>query len=157
LDSPRKTAERWKPAVGVRTQLTAASVLWTCVGLGLGTAGVVWCLATGEPWMLVALGVAIGLAKAWFIIRPVALRNAARIIERGDGKCLGGFLSWKSWAFVGAMMGVGFVLRHSPLPRSVLGVLYVAIGAALLAGALPLWRSALTRTAPGAAGGAGPP
>ncbi|MGC4117211.1 MAG: hypothetical protein QM765_22165 [Myxococcales bacterium] len=145
MSPARQTAERWKPAVGVRTQLTAASVLWTCVGLGLGTAGILWCVGAGDAWYFVALGVAVGLAKAWFIIAPVARRNAARIIERGDGKCLGGFLSWKSWAFVAGMMSLGAVLRHSAIPRSVLGVLYVAIGAALLTGALPLWRSALSQ------------
>ncbi len=153
MDSPRKVAERWKPAVGVRTQLTAASLLWTCVGFGLGAAGLAWCLADGRPWLLVPLGVAAGLAKAWFVIRPAAHRNASRIIERGDGQCLGGFLSWRSWAFAAGMMLLGSALRHSPMPRSVLGVLYVAIGAALLAGALPLWRTVLLpRPGSGASG-----
>lgn len=145
VSKTRQRAERWKPAVGVRTQLTAASVLWTCVGIGLGAAGVVWCLGSDHALGLVGLGLALGLAKAHWVIRPVALRNLARIIQRGDGRCLGGFLSWKSWAFVGAMMSLGFVLRRSSLPESVLGVLYVAIGAALLVAALPLWRSVFER------------
>ena len=141
MDEIQFNLHRWKPAAGVRTQLTAASLLWTCVGLGLGSAGVFWCHGADDWPPLVGLGLAIGLIKAFWIIRPVARRNAARIIERGDGKCLGSFLSWKSWLFVAAMMAVGFVLRHSPLPRPALGVLYVAIGVALLVGALPLWRS----------------
>lgn len=145
MSTSRKTAERWKPAVGVRTQLTAASLLWTFVGLGLGVAGLGWSIASAAPGTLVVVGVAVGLAKALFVLAPMARRNAARIIQRGDGKCLGGFLSWKSWAFVGAMMTLGMVLRHSPAPRGVLGALYVAIGTALLAGALPLWRSALSQ------------
>lgn len=132
---------RWKPAVSARTQLQAASVLWTMVGIGLGSAGVVWCHTASWFWALLALGVAIGAAKAFFVIRPVALRNAARILQRGDGRCLGGFLSWKSWLFVATMMIGGAILRHSPLPRPILGVTYVAVGTALLLGSVPLWRA----------------
>jgi hypothetical protein len=42
---------------------------------------------------------------------------------------------------VASMMAVGAVLRHTALPRPILGVAYVAIGAALLLGAEPLWRA----------------
>jgi len=39
------------------------------------------------------------------------------------------------------MMGAGYVLRHSGVPRPALGVLYVAIGTALLLGSTPLWQA----------------
>jgi hypothetical protein len=138
----RSTAERWKPAVRVRTQLAAASLLWTCVGLGLGAVGVYWCHPVDLAGAaIVALGLALGALKGWLVIRPIAHKNSARIVERGDGRCLGGFLSWKSWLMVASMMAVGAVLRHTALPRPILGVAYVAIGAALLLGAEPLWRA----------------
>jgi hypothetical protein len=132
-----------KPASSARAQLAAAAGLWTVVGLGLGSAGGLWSLSVPAPASLglLALGACLGLVKAALVIRPMARRNAQRILARGDGRCFGGFLSWKSWLFVLAMMAFGALLRASPVPRPVLGVLYVAIGVALLTGSTPLWRT----------------
>jgi hypothetical protein len=134
-------AERWKPAAGVRAHLFSAAIMWTVVGLGLAAAGMVWCFGSALPWSLVlaAAGVAAGLAKGRFLIRTMAERNAARIITRGDGRCLGGFLSVKTWLLVALMMTSGIILRRSAVPRPVLGVLYTAVGTALLVGCVTLW------------------
>jgi hypothetical protein len=136
-------AERWKPAAGVRAHLVAAAGLWSVVGLGLAAAGLVWCSRVALPWSLVlaAAGLAAGLVKGRFVIRRVAEKNAARIIARGDGHCLGGFLSVKTWLLVAAMMVSGMALRRSAVPRPVLGVVYSAVGTALLAGSIILWRA----------------
>lgn len=136
-------AERWKPTAGVRAHLVAAAGLWTVVGLGLTAAGLVWCSGVSLPWavVLAGAGLAAGLVKGRYVIRRLAEKNAARIIARGDGHCLGGFLSVKTWLLVAAMMASGMVLRRSAVPRPVLGVLYTAVGTALLAGSLILWRA----------------
>ena len=136
-------AERWKPAAGVRTHLLAAGGLWTVVGLGLTAAGLAWCLGSALPWsvVLAGAGVAGGLVKGRFVIRRLAEKNAARIIARGDGHCLGGFLSVKTWLLVVVMMASGMVLRRSAVPRPVLGIVYTAVGTALLAGSVILWRA----------------
>ena len=138
----RVWAERWKPAAGVRVHLVAAAVLWTVVGLGLMAAGVAWCARSRLPWSLAlaAAGLTAGLVKGRYVIRRLAEKNAARIIERGDGRCLGGFLSGKTWLLVAVMMASGMALRRSSMPRAVLGVIYSAVGTALLAGSLILWR-----------------
>lgn len=51
----------------------------------------------------------------------------------------------RNWLLVSLMIALGVALRHSPLPRPVLAVLYAAIGTALFAGSLQyyhrLWRS----------------
>jgi hypothetical protein len=143
-------AERWKPAAGVRAHLFAASILWTLVGLGLTAAGLVWCSGSAFPWSiaLAAAGVAAGLAKGRFIIRGMADRNAARIIARGDGRCLGGFLSAKTWLLVALMMTSGILLRRSSVPRPVLGFIYTAVGTALLVGCVTMWK-AFGRLPPG--------
>jgi len=136
-------AERWKPAAGVRAHLVAAAGLWTVVGLGLAAAGLVWCFGPPLPWsvVLAAAGLAAGLVKGRYVIRRMAEKNAARIIARGDGHCLGGFLSVKTWLLVAAMMASGMVLRRSAVPRPVLGVVYTAVGTALLAGSVVLWKA----------------
>jgi hypothetical protein len=73
------------------------------------------------------------------VLSRTARRAAARIARRGDGTCLGGFLSWQSWLFVLGMMAAGAALRRSALPRTALGVVYVAVGIALLWGSRVFW------------------
>jgi hypothetical protein len=141
----RNVLDRLKPRARAGTQLLAAALLWTIVGCALGAVGVVWCLSAPSfwPFVLLVAAAALGLAKGRWFIEPVARRNVARLVERGDGRCLGGFLSWKTWLFVASMMALGMALRRSPLPRPLLGLIYAAIGVALLTGSLPLWRARL--------------
>jgi hypothetical protein len=150
----RSWAERWKPAAGLRAHLFAAALLWTAVGTGLSAAGIVWCFSARKPWIPLGFGIGVGALKGIFIIAKIAARNARRIVSRGDGKCLGGFLSVKTWLLVAAMMGSGMVLRRSSLPRPVLGVIYTAVGTGLLTGCLALWkaRAAVPKEARPAAG-----
>jgi hypothetical protein len=139
----RRLAERLKPAAKARTHLLMAAGLWTAVGLGLSTLGFIWCFAARIPWpfVLAALGIVAGSLKGRFVLRRLAEKNAARVIRRGDGQCLGGFLSVKTWLLVALMMTSGILLRRSGVPHPILGVLYSAIGTALLAGSIPLWKA----------------
>ncbi len=132
---------RWKPAAAARTHLLAAGLLWTGVGAGLLAAGLRWCAGVGggAAWGLAAAGVAAGLLKGRLALDRTARNAAARIRSRGDGNCLGGFLSWKTWLFVLVMMGLGAVLRRSGLSRVVLGPVYTAVGTALLWGSRIYW------------------
>jgi hypothetical protein len=121
----------------------AAASMWTLAGLGLSTAGLLWLLRASSHWtwlgMLLAL--AIGGAKGMAILRRTAARNVARIDARGDDRCLGGFLSLRGWLLVAGMMILGRILRASPIPRTILGAVYLAIGIALLLGSFELWRA----------------
>ncbi len=133
--------QRFKPAAQARTQVLLAALLWTCVGVGLFSAGTLWMNRSHPPWLvgLLALAAGLGLAKGHLLLSRTARKAAARIAQRGDGTCLGGFLSWQSWLFVVSMMGAGAVLRRSALPRTALGVVYVAVGIALVWGSRVFW------------------
>lgn len=137
----RSLLERWKPAARARTHLLLAAALWSCVGVGLTVAGVHWSLGASRPWPVLVLAAALvlGAAKGRFALERTARRVAARIAARGDGKCLGGFLSWQTWLFVFTMMGMGAALRRSDLPRIVLGLVYATVGVALLWGSRVFW------------------
>jgi hypothetical protein len=139
----KEWAERWKPAARARTHLLAAAILWTVVGLGLAVAGLAWSFGSALPWslLLAAAGVAAGIVKGRLVISKMADWNTARIIARGDGSCLGGFLAPKTWLLVAAMMASGIILRRSGVPRPVLGVLYTAVGSGLLIGSFQLWKA----------------
>lgn len=141
MERTPKWIERWKPAAGVRTQLLAAAMLWTLVGAGLISAGAIWCFESRRSLFLFLGGLVIGVLKGLWIIRKMARRNVQRIIARGEGKCLGGFLSPNTWILVLAMMSGGIFLRHSSISHAVLGVIYTAVGTALLTGCLQLWEA----------------
>jgi len=135
--------ERFKPAASVRTHLLAAAVLWTVVGTGLLSIGGYWARpgdSASITWLL-ALAALGGLLKGHFVLRRAAERIVRRIETRGDGRCLGGFISLRTWLLVGLMMGSGYWLRHGLLPRPVVGLVYVAVGSALLWGSSRLWRA----------------
>jgi len=139
----KEWAERFKPAARARTHLLAAALLWTVVGLGLAAAGIAWSFGSALPWslLLAAAGVAAGTVKGRLVIRKMADWNTARIIARGDGHCLGGFLAPKTWLLIIVMMGSGILLRRSGVPRPILGVLYTAVGTGLLFGGRQLWKA----------------
>ena len=126
--------ENTKPAAAAQVHLMLAWVMWAVVGTVLVGFGSRWLWQSptpAAPW-LAGLALAIGAFKARFILDGVAKKIVDRIRERGDGRCLGGFLSLRSWAFVAAMAGGGRILRGSHVARGPLGLLYIAVGTALL-------------------------
>lgn len=152
---PRARLLRWahahKPASSALLQLRLAALTWTLVGTGLALAGINWSLGWHGVTAAALLGAAAaaGLAKGKLLLARVAHRNGERLASRGDGYCVGGYQSSGGWLLVAGMMALGMVLRASPLPRPWLGLLYAAIGTALLVGSVPLWRrQAEVRTAP---------
>jgi hypothetical protein len=119
-----------------------AQVLWTLVGLGLSGAGLYWILQhSGVRGMLYAAPcLVVGLLKAFFVLDEVAQRTLGRIDARGASRCAFGFLSGKSWLLLVGMMAVGRLLRASPVSRTDIGFLYVAVGSGLLVASRTLWR-----------------
>lgn len=90
-------------------------------------------------WVFFAAAIVVGILKSQFVLDRTANRTIERIRTRGDGRCIGGFLSVRSWAFVALMMGIGRALRASPTPRTILGFVYVAVGLALVLASRRLW------------------
>jgi hypothetical protein len=110
-------ARAHKPRGSRRARLALAFLLWLTVGTCLLVAGVGWCWSARHA--------VLGLALA-------ARRIVTRIEVSGEDRCLGGFLSVRTWALVALMAGLGRLLRSGILARSLVGLLYVTIGAALL-------------------------
>jgi hypothetical protein len=129
------------PVASRTTHLLAAGIMWALVGLVVFVTGTIWIVRSGSPWALPVLALSgfLGYLKSRFILRRTAERTVRRIEERGDDRCLGGFLSWKSWLLVLAMMLLGRWLRKSPLPILWRGLIYAAIGVALSLSSLRIW------------------
>lgn len=97
--------------------------------------------AAGRLWLLLP-AMAVGTLKALYMLDKAARRNLLRLSGKEDGDCLGGVYSVKMWALVAMMMGLGWIIRHSGLPGEVIGVVYGAIGWALVFSSRLVWRRA---------------
>jgi len=135
-------AENHKPAAGVSTQLILAWMMWVAVGSALVGFGSRWLWETVPvvaPW-IAAGAVAVGAVKSRLVLDRVARRVVDRICARGDGRCLGGFLSPRTWGLVFLMMVTGRLLRGT-LAHGIVGPLYIAIGTALCLSSRLSWHA----------------
>lgn len=107
--------------------------------MALISVGTVWLWTTELRIPLALAAIFLGFVKARLVLRRSARKVADRIERRGDGRCIGGFLSWKTWLLVLAMILLGRALRASPLPVSIRGAVYAAVGVALLTASHLLW------------------
>jgi hypothetical protein len=131
---------RFKPGVPQRVHLLLAASLWTSIGLVLMVRGTCWLVDSGRIW-LVLPAVALGTIKSILVLDRAARRSLDRILRLADGTCLGAVYSLKTWMVVLLMMIAGYTLRHSTLPRSLLGIAYVTIGWALFMSSRHAWFS----------------
>jgi hypothetical protein len=140
-----------KPAAPARVHLLLAGLMWTVVGAVLAVLGTFWALRRPTLLMqlLVAAAVLAGVVKSLSVLDRAARKIALRIETRGDGRCVGGFLSWRSWLLVAIMAGTGRLLRSGIVALRVVGLLYVAVGVALLLSSRVLWTALRSHSATG--------
>lgn len=96
-----------------------------------------WLTAPGalHALVLAAVGLTGALVIAYFGFLRVVDKNLGRIASMDGKRCLFSFLSWKRYLIMLFMM-TGIALRHSPIPKSYLAVLYIGIGTALILSSL---------------------
>ncbi len=129
---------RLKPGASTGTNLLVAALMWSFIGFYLMVRG--YLLAPPLPGMFLLLALGLGTMKALWLIERAARKNIARIVARPDGMCLGGVYSWGMWGMVVCMMAGGRLLRNSAVPPLAVGVIYVAVGWALLLSSRLIWR-----------------
>ena len=144
----RSWKEEYKPRASRRVQVLLAAAMWTAVGGGLLFFGAHW-ITGGRLTLagagLILAGAGAGLAKSWLVLDRTAAKILSRITSRGEGRCVGGFLSIRSWLLVLGMIVLGRVLRGGLLPTAAVGVLYVAIGTGLLTSSRIGWGAWLSK------------
>ena len=129
---------RYKPGVSIRTHLLFAALIWTVVGFFLLTNGFVLVLVESHLWYEFA-GLLLGAAKAFFILDRMARKNIKRIKEFEDKACFGSVYSLKTWFMVAAMIVLGRFLRTTVLPGEIIGLIYTAVGWALMLSSRLMW------------------
>jgi hypothetical protein len=134
MSVPHRKNEKWKPGVSKATLLLLAGMVWLGIGILLNFLAFSW-LSIAKAGIVIPL-VCVGLAGAIAIHRfgflRIVDRNLRRILPMEGPRCLFSFMPWKSYLLVAVMMLMGFVLRHSPIPKLYLAVLYLGIGTALI-------------------------
>lgn len=130
------------------THLKVAFLMWGLVGSGLLIAGAVFLfgnrslsvLSDGStnPGMAEGIGLAlalsIGFIKGNLVLKKVAGKYIARIKTLPEVSPLYKTFSPKSWIMVAGMMTLGKIVRSVGIPPLVIGVIYVAVGFALVLG-----------------------
>jgi hypothetical protein len=121
------------PAVSRYWLFLLAGVIWSGVGIGLCLAACVWFseMHWPENGILALLGFLLGTAVYRFGFSKIAGKNSSRIAERPGEVCLFAFQPWRSYLLIVMMMLLGYVLRHSNLPRPIVALIYMTIGTGL--------------------------
>ena len=129
---------RYKPGVSIRTHLLIAGLIWTVVGFFLLINGFVLISLKSQFWYG-ALGIILGTAKTFFILDRVARKNIKRIKDFEGKACMGSVYSWKTWVMVAGMIVLGRFLRTMVLPGEIVGIIYAAVGWALMLASRLMW------------------
>ncbi len=125
--------KRLKPGVSKYWLLTLAGLTWGAVGTLLCRRGYHWLAGIRENWAipleLTSLLLAITVHRFGF--SRIAARNIKRLCLLTERTCIFAFQTWKGYLMIGSMISLGFVLRHSPIPKPYLAIAYATIGGAL--------------------------
>ena len=123
-----------KPAVNKRVLLFLAGFMWLGVGTMLLFLSISWLdeFRVHGSFIFGATGVIVALLVHHFGFLRIVDKNLGRILPMEGTRCVFSFITWKSYIIVAVMVAMGILLRHSPIPKPYLSVLYIGIGLALL-------------------------
>ena len=123
-----------KPAANKNVLLFLAGFMWLGVGTMLLFLSFSWLNALEVPGSLgfAAIGIAIALIVHHFGFLKIVDKNLDRLLPMEGMRCIFSFITWKSYIIVSVMIVMGILLRHSPIPKPYLSILYIGIGLALI-------------------------
>jgi hypothetical protein len=135
-----------------QAHLVIAGLLWTMVGAGLLTMGAVFWFhlpylgfLDRQHLAIGSLAIGIGLLKGKVILDRTANRVIARVdtlSEPNPLKSIGQMFGWKTIALILSMMGIGILLRRVGVSFEIRGLIYLAVGVALLWSCRRYWQAA---------------
>ncbi|HUV49737.1 MAG TPA: hypothetical protein VMW78_01780 [Anaerolineae bacterium] len=129
----RKTA-KIKPAVNKDVLLFLAGFMWFGAGTMLLFLSFSWLNAfqVHGSFLFGGIGVTVALIVHHFGFLKIVDKNLGRILPMEGKKCIFSFMTWKSYIILAVMVTMGTLLRHSPIPKPYLSMLYIGIGLALI-------------------------
>jgi hypothetical protein len=138
----KRIVENYKPAVGKRVLLFLGGFVWVCVGVMLLTFSYQWLhpLHWKASVPSIIPGVLLALVIHHFGFLKIVDKNLGRLLPGEGKKCIFSFMPWKSYFIVAVMIGMGHLLRHSPIPKPYLAIVYIGIGLALVLSSVRYFR-----------------
>ena len=134
MKSGNPESEKWKPGVPKSTLLLLAGIVWISMGLILDGISYSWLKSESLTHAILAsiIGFICALVIHHFGFLRIVDRNLDRILPMEGRRCVFSFMPWKSYILIIVMVCIGFLLRHSPIPKLYLAVPYIGIGTALI-------------------------
>lgn len=136
-----------KPGVPKFWLQLIAGLIWSVVGIYLISLAMEWILQPdlGSRWKYLLPGVFLAYLIFKFGFSKLAHKNSQRIQDyTEDNPCLFAFQEWHSYPLVIIMIGLGITLRkYIPIPKPLLGILYLGIGGGLGSSSLIYYRQIL--------------
>lgn len=128
-----------KPAINKKYLYILAGIAWFIVGIFLVIRGYIWLFGNADiksfsmqvNILFFLLGLFFGAIIAWFGFSKIANKNVKRINKMEGKRCFFSFIAWKSYILILFMVLLGITLRHSPLNKAYLAIIYISIGSAL--------------------------
>lgn len=133
------------PVVHNHWLFLAAGLVWSGVGIMLCALAYRWLSDSHSGWALwIGLGgLLLSLVVYYFGFAHIARSNIQRLHGFIEKVCLFAFFPVKSYLLMVSMMGLGMVLRSSPIPKHYLAFLYETIGGGLFLSSLHYYIPAL--------------
>jgi len=137
-----------KPGLPKNWLLFTAGLMWTGVGIFLISLTIDWIFAptVKSPWNYWLPGIGLAYLIFRFGFSNLARKNSLRINNLEEEKpCLFAFQEWHSYPLILFMIGLGITLRnYTPIPKPLLGILYIGIGGGLGSASLVYYRHLFT-------------
>jgi len=112
-----------------------AGLVWSIVGLVLIIVAARWLWASDQH---VRVELLLGLIAGWFVyslgFAGLVRKNLDRIRQLAPEKdriCVFAFQHWRSYLIVIIMIMLGYALRHLPVDRIYIALVYLAVGVGL--------------------------
>lgn len=141
-----RNVNKFDPAVDRRILIFLSGAAWSVVGAALCRLALGWLINLGSasaPFYGLG-GVTLSLAIHHFGFLKIVDSNISRIMTMKKKVCIFAFQAWKSYLIIAVMIGIGIVLRHSPLPKQYLSVIYIGFGGAMVLSSIRYFTTFLT-------------
>ena len=134
MKSGNSEIEKWKPGVPRSTLLLIAGIVWISVGIMLDGLSYSWLRTEDLTHAIIAsiIGFICALVIHHLGFLRIVDKNLDRILPMEGRRCVFSFMPWRSYVLIIIMVLLGFLLRHSPIPKLYLAVPYIGIGTALI-------------------------
>lgn len=126
---------KYEPAVDKRLLILFSGLVWGVVGVMLCHLAIGWLSqTTGDIAGYFAVsGAILSLLIHHFGFLKLADKNIERISAYDKDKvCIFAFQEWKSYMIIVVMVCMGIILRHSPMPKAYLSIIYIGFGGAMM-------------------------